>query len=271
MSGFADVENAGVRPVPPPPAGWRELAAELDAWSAAGRRATFWWRDDDAVAPTPALERLLALRAEVPITLAVIPARARHDLADLVAGAPAVTVAQHGFAHVNHAPGREKKAELGGERPPAEVLAELARGRERLASLFGDRFLPLLAPPWNRIDAALMAALPGVGIYGVSAYGVRGAAEPAPGLRQANCHVDIVAWRRRRGFVGESEALAGAVGHLRARRLGRLAGDEPTGLLTHHLAHDAACWEFLRKVLARTRAHPAVRWIEAREALWPAK
>ena len=38
---------------------WQKFAAELDRW--APGEATFWWRDDDAIAPTTALERLLAL------------------------------------------------------------------------------------------------------------------------------------------------------------------------------------------------------------------
>ena len=41
--------------------GWQALAGELDRWQRAGRRADFWWRDDDAVAPGLALERLLGL------------------------------------------------------------------------------------------------------------------------------------------------------------------------------------------------------------------
>ena len=44
-------------------AGWAALDAELDLWAAAGRVAGGWWRDDDAVAPTPALESLLTIRA----------------------------------------------------------------------------------------------------------------------------------------------------------------------------------------------------------------
>ena len=40
---------------------WSDLEAELEAWRCRGRRATFWWRDDDAVEATPALERLLGL------------------------------------------------------------------------------------------------------------------------------------------------------------------------------------------------------------------
>ena len=56
--------------------GWAVLEAELDLWQAAGRTASFWWRDDDAVAATPALSRLLAL-----------PESARRGLRDLRGGA----------------------------------------------------------------------------------------------------------------------------------------------------------------------------------------
>ncbi|MDA0702442.1 MAG: polysaccharide deacetylase, partial [Proteobacteria bacterium] len=38
---------------------WHAFSQELDRWAADGRRATFWWRDDDARAPGPALDALL--------------------------------------------------------------------------------------------------------------------------------------------------------------------------------------------------------------------
>ncbi|TIS82782.1 MAG: polysaccharide deacetylase, partial [Mesorhizobium sp.] len=55
---------------------WQPLVEELACWRRADRKAEFWLRDDDAVDPTAALDRLLELtRAlEVPLTLAVIPA-----------------------------------------------------------------------------------------------------------------------------------------------------------------------------------------------------
>ena len=64
-------------------AAWEALTLELDLWAAEGRTATFWWRDDDAIAPTPALDRLRACAsaAGIPIALAVIPAKATPELA----------------------------------------------------------------------------------------------------------------------------------------------------------------------------------------------
>ncbi|TGT79958.1 polysaccharide deacetylase, partial [Mesorhizobium sp. M8A.F.Ca.ET.161.01.1.1] len=94
---------------------WQPLVEELARWQRAGRKADFWLRDDDAVDPTPALDRLLDLTDEfaVPVTLAVIPALTDEKLVAQLDGAPHATVAIHGWAHRNHAPGDQKKQELG--------------------------------------------------------------------------------------------------------------------------------------------------------------
>ena len=92
--------------------------------------------------------------------LAVIPARCHAGLAARLARAPeTVQILQHGFAHLNHARGGEKKIELGPQRPRAAVLEELARGWVRLSGLFGSCALPALVPPWNRIDPDLLVPI----------------------------------------------------------------------------------------------------------------
>ena len=55
-------------------AGWSGFFDELNRWQEAGRVATLWWRDDDAVAPSRALERLVSVAGRIPLALAVIPA-----------------------------------------------------------------------------------------------------------------------------------------------------------------------------------------------------
>ena len=64
---------------------WPDLMAEFDRWEEAGRVATLWWRDDDAVMPTARLGRLLSIASGVPVSLAVIPADARQELAQWLA------------------------------------------------------------------------------------------------------------------------------------------------------------------------------------------
>lgn len=249
---------------------WPDLTQELDAWAAAGSVATLWWRDDDAVEPTPALEHLLDLSARhaVPLTLAVIPGRASLALAARIAATgDTIVPVQHGFAHRNHALPPARKAELGADRPATVVCEELARGQTRMAALFGTRAKPFLVPPWNRIDSGLIPALAGLGYRALSTYDARAATLAAPGLAQVNSHLDIMRWSAPRGFAGDGVALKRLLHHLRGRRSGAMDASEPIGLLTHHAAHDAEAWLFLDRLLPALRAHPAVCFVSIVEAV----
>ena len=247
---------------------WPDLAQELDAWHGEGRIASLWWRDDDATAPAPALDRLAGIAREHAVTvgLAVIPALVHPSLAPWIESARA-EVLQHGWAHRNHAAGGEKKSELGSCRAAGVVMAELSRGRKRLRGLVRGRTLPVIVPPWNRIDPGLIPALPPAGFRGLSTFGPRPVATPVPGLRQMNCHVDVVDWRGGRGFVGRDRAIAAVVAHLAARRARSVDPAEPTGLLTHHAVHGETTWTFVARLIERTRSHPATRWLAPGEAM----
>jgi hypothetical protein len=250
-------------------ANWTDLERELETWGAGDLEATLWWRDDDAVCVTSALDALLDLAAGTPLSIAVIPGRvAEADadaLAQRLADHGAATVLQHGWMHTNHAPADAKKAELGAHRPPPTILAELTRGWQRLAALFGRIALPVLTPPWNRIAPTLPPLLHQAGYIGLSTAGPRTRREPSPGLIQVNTHADLIAWPAH-NFVGPAVALGRIVGHLAARRAGAADIAEPTGLLTHHLVQDRETAGFISRLLRVTRQHPAVRWVGAAEA-----
>jgi len=245
---------------------WEDaLYRELDEWNFDGVPATLWWRDDDARAPSDALTRLLglAMQYRAPLALAVIPGGLDAALAPSLASADSVEVMQHGYAHVNHAPPGEKKTEFGGAREAAAVRRELAAGRRALQDAFGARFVPALAPPWNRIAPQWLECLAPAGIAGLSAFTPRAARLAAPGVAAANTHVDIIDWKSGKRFIGAARASAELCAHLAARRHGQCDPLEPTGLLTHHLAHDRACWDFLAQLLDALDKHPAVKWMPA--------
>ncbi|MCW5752539.1 MAG: polysaccharide deacetylase family protein [Alphaproteobacteria bacterium] len=244
-------------------AAWDAFARELDAWASAGRRATFWWRDDDATRPSGELDRLLALTADqkLVIALAVIPFEAGPELAAYLSAQP-VRVFAHGWRHRNLAPAGRKKSEFPEGRPHAEALADLAAARERIGVLFGALARPVLTPPWNRIDPGLPGQLAALGYRGLSAHGVRAGGPAAPGLAVANTHLDPIDWRGTGTFVGTA-ALLGRAGELLARRRqGEADATEPCGLLTHHLRHDQDGWTFVERFLRVTAQHPGVRWID---------
>lgn len=246
---------------------WDSLRDELARWRDAGRVADFWWRDDDAGQPAPALERLtrLAREAQVPLALAVIPQDAARELVQ--APGALVSILQHGCDHRSRAGPGEKKSEFPATEPVADALQRLAQGRARIA---GAHTLAVLVPPWNRVSSpGLLLQLAHAGFRGLSRYGRRGEASMAPGLVQVNTHVDIIDWQGTRGFVGEDAALAGTVAQLRARREGPGDRSEAIGVLSHHAVHDEACWAFLDRLFESSRRFGPAQWRRA-DALFAA-
>lgn len=247
------------------------LLDELDAWSRAGAAAALWWRDDDACAPSQALERLTRLGADhgVACGLAVIPARAGAPLRDEVLAAPGLFALQHGYAHVNHAPSGSGAWELGPHRPMDAVLADLRAGKDALCSLLGQRFVPVVVPPWNRIDPKLLAHLPGLGFCGVSASHRSDGPPVPPGFRRADAHCDLLTWKGGPArFSGREKCVTNATEHLKKKRSGHADPDEPTGVLTHHLEMDEDAWNFMDDLLSATRSHPGAVWMSPAD-IWP--
>jgi hypothetical protein len=234
---------------------WQPLQAALKRWEDAGKVAHFWFRDDDAVSPSDPLDRLLALSAQfsIPMTLAVIPAFTGEALSARLAGEERVTVAVHGWSHENHASASEKKQELGSHRPAAEVLALLGEGFVKLRSLHGMKFAPVLVPPWNRIASGLLPELSGLGYRALSVYG---AAKQAP-LASINTHVDIMDWHGTGGCKPHTAIVADMVRELERCFAG---SGEPIGLLTHHLVHDEAAWDFIATAADIIASSKAARW-----------
>ena len=246
---------------------WEDLATEIARWRDGGRMVDFWWRDDDAGCPTEAFARLtnLASQSRIPLGLAVIPQRAEPELFAALDAQTAVLM--HGVDHRNRAPQDQKPSEFPESEAVDVALGRIAEGRRRLAALAPTRLLPMLVPPWNRFSRALIEHLPQHALRGFSAFGPRARAEPATGVRQVNTHVDIIAWKRGRTFVGEERALSEAVKHLAERRTGKVDAAEPTGWLTHHERHDEMVWSFLAKLFDFTRTQSGVRWLHPRELL----
>ena len=255
---------------------WTELDDELNRWAEAGIVADFWWRDDDAEAPGPELDRLLALAEAhgVPMHLSVIPVSGVPELGDRLARARDTWLLQHGFAHLNHEPAGARPSEVGVNRDLLAQLDDIAEGWRRLSDAGLPNLLPVFVPPWNRIAETTTAQLPALGFRMLSASLARASATPVPGLAQVNVHADPIRWKNGVEFRGEGKFLDCVVEHLADRREGRADAAEPTGVTTHHLQHDAEIWSFLETLTARLSAHPAVRWVrladlvQAEETSW---
>lgn len=245
---------------------WTAVTDELARWTDEGRIARFWLRDDDAIEPTPHLDAFLGTteKFSVPVMLAVIPEPAKVSLADRLLQSPDVTPVVHGWGHINHAPKGEKSQELGGHRPHEIVIGELAKGMEKLISLFGPSLLPVLVPPWNRIDPCLLPMLPEIGFRAISAFGRKPLSEAVHTLSVINTNVDLIDWKGTRGCRNHDDLVVEIGKELVESRTG---DDRPIGLLTHHLVHDSAVAEFLETFFQLVDREPSATWVKAADLL----
>jgi peptidoglycan/xylan/chitin deacetylase (PgdA/CDA1 family) len=210
----------------------------------------FWWRDDDAVAHTPQLDRLLDLarRYEAGIGLAAIPRRVERSLVERLREEESAFAFVHGWSHTNHAPPGAKKTEFGDHRSIETVAAEAAQALQQAEAALGPKLLPVLVPPWNRISPALAKRLPDIGYHALSAFKDRDRHDSVKDLLQINTHIDPIDWHGTRRLV-EIEWIVAQLAAAIERRVEGLADpDEPIGFLTHHLVHDEGIWLFCERL-----------------------
>ncbi len=247
------------------------LQNELDKWAASSRVAEFWWRDDDAQKPSVQLDQLLAIsdKHNVSLALATIPDGVQAGLVECLGGRDQVYVLQHGFSHQNFAPETERKMELGWHRSGTQIKTQIAAGFADLQTLFGEQFVPAMVPPWNRIDSRVVANLNAAGLKGLSTLGPRKQVFPVDGVKQINVHVDIINWKQGRRFAGAEACEIQIASHLSAKRERQADPQEPTGIMSHHLVHDAACWDFLDEVFEFLNAQKNVQILDVSSIFTP--
>lgn len=228
---------------------WSTLTYELSLWRREALSLPIWWRDDDAVAATPELERLSALSCDVgvPVHVAVIPDLIQPTLPPLIAQEANLIPVIHGWRHISHAPDGAKNAEFGHSRDSAQ--GELTQAYKRMEETFRQALVPLFVPPWNRITPEFFPDLTAAGYRGLSTYGPRKSVHVAEELLQLNTHIDPIFWRGNHGLVAPETLVTELVNTLRERRCGQADIEEPLGLLTHHLVHSEDVWTFSRDVM----------------------
>lgn len=241
---------------------WSALDQELAAWDGAGRTFDLWWRDDDAVATGPKLERLrtMAAQFDLPLHLAIIPADLTQSLINDVMQEVNLVPFVHGWQHRNHEPADRKKCEFGPARSLGAQQADIKAGLARLQDAFGSKLCPIFVPPWNRMDKELYPTLSALGFKAVSQFQPRLERFAAPGLRQINTHIDPIAWKAGGGLAEPQWLVDHTTQVLKDRRLGTTDNDEPLGLLTHHIVHDSAVWAFCIELLSHLRQGPMRPW-----------
>ena len=223
----------------------------------------FWWRDDDAGAVSPALERLLRLSHDhrAPVSLAVIPMRVEPLLIEIMSGHRDVDVLVHGYAHRNHAADGQPKCEFPHSRPLEEIRNELSGALSRLREAFPQNAIPVFVPPWNRLPPELAPILKECGYVGFSTASTLAPASVAraDGLRQSDGHFSVVAWKSGPQLADVEPLEKRLAKQIRAGSKG------PFCIVTHHRDHNEDVWKYCEQLWTLLGNHRNAEIVPARE------
>jgi len=239
------------------------LKQELSRWEAAGRRATFWFRDDDAVTMTPEFARLLDFQQaySLPIAIAVIPQQADDQLPPIIQERPELSVLQHGWSHTNYAAEGEWHSEFPAGRPAEKVKGNLNSGKMFLEKLFGHQFIFGFVPPWNHFASEYLPLLKSYQFISGRDYTVARDWRMVPSIP---ADVDVLRWGPAPHFRGTERLISEICKQLAARR--KENRKDPVGILLHHLNMDHASWEFMNSLAGVLQGHAAVNLLNIRTA-----
>jgi hypothetical protein len=226
------------------------LRAAIEEWKSACGSAPFFLRDDDAARDTPRLQRLFGICREtnVQVMLSVIPGRLQPDLVDAIMACEHAVPVQHGYRHESHSTVEGFKSEFPDEEALAPQLDRVRRGFEGMTGAFGDRFMPILVPPWNNISHKLVENLAELGIAGLSCSGRRGISSRYE-IKMFNSWVSLNDFARLEEPFDPTVIIDRYLQTIRNRI--KQTGDrlEPIGLTTHHLVTSEVQFRFLHGLI----------------------
>lgn len=240
-----------------PQADWRnQLEAAIEK-GLGNHTSVIFFRADDIGAGGRAFEAICKIFRShgVPLDMAVVPAwlsSARRGQLFEVAplDEPLWGWHQHGWRHVNWQR-IGKKSEFGEQRPFEKQWRDISQGRQKMQDIFGDRFIEVFTPPWNRMSHATLKILQQLDFKGVSLAGPlpRGVKTPA-GLKKLRVHIDLHT-RKSKDAIADFRDLLEELSNLLGKR-------EPGGIMIHHHRMTSFAFEFLNELLYLLKNHPGV-------------
>lgn len=248
------------------PPRWRESLALAIQRGVGNHSSAVFFRADDIGAGGKAFEVLCQIfrNHQVPLAMAVVPAwlsAARRE--QLFRAAPVEEPYwgwhQHGWRHVNWQR-TGKKSEFGEERPFEKQWRDIMQGRQKMQYIFGDHFIQVFTPPWNRLSNATIRILQQLDFKGVSLAGPfpRGTKLPIA-LANLRVQMDLHTRKARNGpedfqhLLVELETLVGR--------------KEPFGIMIHHHRMTPFAFEFLDHLLYLLKTEARSRFLSFTEIL----
>ena len=160
-----------------PVEGWQDKLALALKRAPGNHQPVVFFRADDIGAGGRAFETMCRIFREngVPLGMAVVPAwlsdvRKVQLFQSAPLDEPFWGWHQHGWRHVNWQR-TGKKSEFGEHRPFEKQWRDIWQGQQKMLDIFGERFIQVFTPPWNRLSNPTLRIVQDLGFKGVSLTG----------------------------------------------------------------------------------------------------
>ncbi|MCE5245258.1 MAG: polysaccharide deacetylase family protein [Syntrophobacteraceae bacterium] len=240
--------------------GWQDkLAQTLKRVSGSHQPAVFF-RADDIGAGGRAFETMCHIFREsaVPLAMAVVPAwlsdvRKTQLFQSAPLDEPLWGWHQHGWRHVNWQR-TGKKSEFGEHRPFEKQWRDIFQGRQKMIDIFGEHFVQVFTPPWNRLSNATLRVVQDLGFKGVSLMGTF-PRNLKPPIVLANLRIQLdLHTRKSKDAPADYDALLEELAFLLNKK-------EPVGIMIHHHRMTPFAFQFLHTLISLLRTEARTRFL----------
>jgi hypothetical protein len=248
------------------PVDWREQLASTLERNLGNHIPTFFFRADDIGAGGRAFHALCELFRyhQTPLAMAVVPAWLTTDrTSQLFSTAPLEEPLwgwhQHGWRHVN-LQRTGGKSEFGEERPIEKQWRDIYQGLKKMTKIFGERFIPVFTPPWNRLPTATLRILQELNFKAVSMTGLLPRIfKPGAGFKNLRIQLDL---HTRKAKDGRADFL-----DLLDELSTFMTKKGPVGIMLHHHRMTPFAFQFLGELLHLLRHKVQARCLGFEELL----
>jgi hypothetical protein len=166
---------------------------------------------------------------------------------------------QHGWRHVN-LQRIGGKSEFGEERPIEKQWRDICQGLKKMTETFGDRFIPVFTPPWNRVPTATLKVLQELNFKAVSMTGfLPKVFKPGSGFKNLRIQLDLHTRKAKDSHLDFLDLLNELSAFMTTQG--------PIGIMLHHHRMTPFAFEFLDELLSLFRHKLRARCLSFEELL----